>query len=169
VKNCTVAFASIDFLIFNFEFGFGSTNPRTASAITSSEPLPTRIFSGAQPWSCASFSRNAWAVGFGYSRSRPSTAFFTARKTCGDGGYGFSFVLSLINPLIFGCSPGTYACNARTRWRINGDFDIALFQRKIREKSSRASRRGGDWRRLDAPSAQKYCVPKRRFHGFISA
>ena len=25
----------------------------------------------------------------------------------GDGGYGFSFVFSLINPLIFGCSPGT--------------------------------------------------------------
>ena len=65
------------------------------------------MFSGAQPCSLASFSRNVCAVGFGYSRNRPSTAALTAASTRGDGGYGFSFVLSLINPLIFGCSPGT--------------------------------------------------------------
>ena len=65
------------------------------------------MFSGAQPCNFASFSRNACAVGFGYRRNRPSTAARTAASTRGDGGYGFSFVLSLIKPLIFGCSPGT--------------------------------------------------------------
>ena len=65
------------------------------------------MFSGLQRCSRASFARNRSAVGFGYSRNRPSTAARTARNTRGDGGYGFSFVLSLINPTIFGCSPGT--------------------------------------------------------------
>src|SRR3990172_12381526 len=31
-----------------------------------------------------------------------------ARRTAGDGGYGFSFVLSLMNPRSWGCSPGRY-------------------------------------------------------------
>ena len=65
------------------------------------------MLSARQPCSFASFSRNACAVGFGYSRNRPSTAALTAASTFGDGGYGFSLVLSLISPLIFGCSPET--------------------------------------------------------------
>ncbi len=65
------------------------------------------MFSGLHPCNRASFSLSICAVGFGYSRSRPSTAALTAASTLGDGGYGFSFVFSLIKPLIFGCSPGT--------------------------------------------------------------
>src|ERR1039457_950301 len=83
----------------------GSTNARVASASNSSEPLPTMMFSGLHRCSFASFSRSPCAVGLGYNRNRPSTAILTAASTFGDGGYGFSFVLSLINPLIFGCSP----------------------------------------------------------------
>ena len=55
-------------------------------------------------------SDNDWIsynFGFGYNRSRPSTAAFTARSTFGDGGYGFSLVLSLTSLASFGCSPGT--------------------------------------------------------------
>ena len=83
----------------------GSTNALVASASNSSEPLPTMMLSAWQPCNFASFSRNRSAVGFGYSRNRPSTAALTAANTFGDGGYGFSLVLSLISPLIFGCSP----------------------------------------------------------------
>ena len=80
------------------------------------------IFSRLQPCSFASLARNFSAVGFGYNRNRPSTAALTAARTFDEGGYGFSFVLSLINPLIFGCSPGTYACKSWTSGRINGLF-----------------------------------------------
>jgi hypothetical protein len=76
-------------------------------ANNSSEPFPTIMFSGLQRCSFANFSRNSCAVGFGYSRSRPSAAFLIADKTRGEGGNGFSFVFSFISPLIFGCSPGT--------------------------------------------------------------
>jgi len=87
------------------ELSTGSTNVLVASASSSSEPLPTMMLSGAQPCSFANFSRNRCAVGFGYSRNRPSTAARIAASTRGDGGYGFSFVLSLINPLIFAARP----------------------------------------------------------------
>jgi hypothetical protein len=83
-----------------------------------------KMFSGPHSCIAASFARSPDDVGFGYNRNRPSTAARVALSTAGAGGYGFSFVLSLISPRTFGCSPGTYACSAATiaSALTNGNF-----------------------------------------------
>src|SRR5471030_1080347 len=61
--------------------------------------------------------RNACAVGSGYLRSESPSSQSSRRiasTTRGDGGYGFSFVLSFTGRASAGCSPGTYGVSLLT-------------------------------------------------------
>src|SRR3954470_21628128 len=80
----------------------------------SSDPLPTRIDSGGTPSTLPAACRNESPSGSGYLRSlSPVRAARIASNTRGDGGYGFSLVLSLTYSPSRGCSPGTYPAIAR--------------------------------------------------------
>src|SRR5271155_4241531 len=83
---------------------------RNTIASSSSEPLPARIMLCGIEKIFAALATNSSARGAGYRRSAdPEMAFATARRTRGDGGYGFSLVLSLIRRWPGrGCSPGRY-------------------------------------------------------------
>src|SRR5439155_692211 len=84
------------------------TNVLVRIVNTSSDPLPIRIASGSTSSTRPAACRNAAPVGSGYLRSRsPVSPSRSASMTRGDGGYGFSLVLSLINERSRGCSPGT--------------------------------------------------------------
>src|SRR5205085_1690272 len=90
------------------------TNARVRIVSRSSEPLPIRIDSGTTPRTRAAAWRKVSPSGSGYLRRRsPVRAPRIASKTRGDGGYGFSLVLSLTYSPSRGCSPGTYPAIAR--------------------------------------------------------
>src|SRR4051812_2944088 len=98
---------------------------------TSSEPLPTRIDSGGTPRTLEAASRNVSPRGSGYLRSlSPVRAARIASKTRGDGGYGFSLVLSLTYSPSRGCSPGTYPAIARMLDRTGIDSLLHLGGRR---------------------------------------
>src|ERR1044071_9112032 len=96
-----------------------------------------------------------------------------ASITFGEGGYGFSFVLSLIRPFIFGCSPGTYACSFRTRGRTSeagfGRLDLlttvfCLFLARIGSWRNGDGRRGLQPPQISPESARifsrpPHCIP----------
>jgi hypothetical protein len=73
----------------------------------SSLPLPHSTQSLLGKWSnSAARVRNAFAIGSGYFCKPRSSTSSTARRIPGGGGYGFSFVFSLMNFPACGCSPG---------------------------------------------------------------
>ena len=82
-------------------------NAANANASTSSEPLPQNIQSAGTPSTALMASRKAVASMSGYRRRDAASNERSTSATRGDGGYGFSFVLSLINLRFFGCSPAT--------------------------------------------------------------
>src|SRR3954453_2827134 len=90
------------------------TNVRVKIVSRSSDPLPMRTESAGTPKNLLAASRKVSPSGSGYLRSlSPVRAARMASKTRGDGGYGFSLVLSLTYSPSRGCSPGTYPAMAR--------------------------------------------------------
>src|SRR3954453_3115356 len=90
------------------------TNVRVMIVSRSSDPFPTRIDWGGTPRTLPAACRKVSPRGSGYLRSlSPVRAARMASKTRGDGGYGFSLVLSLTYSPSRGCSPGTYPAIAR--------------------------------------------------------
>ena len=81
---------------------FSSQKARTAMDSRSSPPLQHMILSGVTPCSSAAASRKAVPSGSGYRRSCSGRIAASASITFGDGGYGFSFVLSLTTSAAFG-------------------------------------------------------------------
>ena len=75
---------------------------------SSSDPLPIITLSGLVPKTSATFFLALVATGSGYNLNFSLTSSFSAAITFADGGYGFSFVLSLMYWPSCGCSPGTY-------------------------------------------------------------
>src|SRR5207253_509935 len=73
------------------------------------------MLSGSIPRTRPAVRRNSVPTGSGYFRKRspPASASRRAASTRGDGGYGFSLVLSLMMSSALGCSPGVYPDMAR--------------------------------------------------------
>ncbi len=84
------------------------TNARAAIASKSSDPFPAITWETSKPYVRAACRLSRVEPGSGYRRSEASASARMARLTKGEGGYGFSFVLSLRNLRSWGCSPGTY-------------------------------------------------------------
>ena len=73
-----------------------------------------------------------------FARERPSQAAAIAFETCSEGLYGFSFVLSFVQPASCGCSPGIYPAIAAISCRTRGsepcredDIDIRNTQHNV--------------------------------------
>ena len=86
----------------------GPATARTSIVNRSSLPLPGSTQVGSTPSTSPTASRNSSANGCGYRRSRSASRWRSTSTARGLGGYGFSFVLSLMTRVPgAGCRPGT--------------------------------------------------------------
>lgn len=115
----------------------------------SSLPLPQRTISGSTFKAAEAAMRKEVPSGSGYRSSR-FDAETMASATRGDGGYGFSLVLSLMTLPDCGCSPGVYGLIAtisgRNQVEINNGFKFL--------STLRSSRWDGIQRLYRSPSAK---------------
>src|ERR1700690_1011609 len=75
--------------------------------------------SGEKPYTSPALARSSVANGSGYKRRSAVAAARMASKTRGEGGNGFSFVLSLMVRRSRGCSPGPSPASRRTSGRTS--------------------------------------------------